>query len=267
MMLDKNTIVIGVDHGWSQMKTVNAEVFTTGVKEITTEPALYDNVLEYKGKYYKVGGCRLEVKETKVSDDNFYLLTLAAIAKELEYRCKRDAHIFLAVGLPIGRFGAEKKDFIRYLSEQKEVTFKFEKRQYHIVIQKVAVYREENSIELQMVPDELLEAETVAETQMLHQNMKPTIHDATEESDEESAFAGKSLIRFNDEGKVENHEDSISYRMTHMRFTPEQKKEIKRALDMHIPKKYILSYAYPENSVIKMMQYRKDYAKKTEIHL
>ena len=41
--------VIGIDHGWSNMKT-SSQVFTTGVKEITTEPALFDGVLEYKGK-------------------------------------------------------------------------------------------------------------------------------------------------------------------------------------------------------------------------
>ena len=53
--------VIGIDHGWSNMKT-SSQVFTTGVKEITTEPALFDGVLEYKGKYYKVGSSRQEVE-------------------------------------------------------------------------------------------------------------------------------------------------------------------------------------------------------------
>jgi plasmid segregation protein ParM len=138
--MDEKTLVIGIDHGWSQMKTANAGVFTTGVKEITTEPALYENILEYENHYYKVGGTRLEVKDTKVTDDNFYLLTLAAIAKELEYRCKRSAHVLLAVGLPIGRFGAEKKDFINYLKKNKEVCFKYEKKEYRVVIEKVAVY-------------------------------------------------------------------------------------------------------------------------------
>ena len=81
-MLDKNTIVLGIDHGWANMKTFN-EVFTSGVKEITTAPAMYNDTLEYNGKIYKIGGKRLEVKSTKVEDDNYYLLTLAAIAKEL----------------------------------------------------------------------------------------------------------------------------------------------------------------------------------------
>ncbi len=36
--MDKHIEVIGIDHGWSNMKTVS-QVFTTGVKEISTEPA------------------------------------------------------------------------------------------------------------------------------------------------------------------------------------------------------------------------------------
>ena len=77
--------VIGIDHGWSMMKTVT-QVFVTGVKEITTTPALFGDVLEYDGKYYKIGTVRQEVKDTKVEDDSFYLLTLAAVAKELKKR-------------------------------------------------------------------------------------------------------------------------------------------------------------------------------------
>ena len=46
--------VIGIDHGWSMMKTIS-QVFVTGVKEITTTPALFGDVLEYEGKFYKVG--------------------------------------------------------------------------------------------------------------------------------------------------------------------------------------------------------------------
>ena len=56
--------VIGIDHGWSMMKTIS-QVFVTGVKEITTTPALFGDVLEYEGKFYKVGTVRQEVKDTK----------------------------------------------------------------------------------------------------------------------------------------------------------------------------------------------------------
>ena len=77
--MDKNTVVIAIDHGWSNMKTVH-ETFTSGIREITTEPALFENVLEKDGKYYKVGSERLKVKDSKVEDENYYLLSLAATA-------------------------------------------------------------------------------------------------------------------------------------------------------------------------------------------
>ena len=103
--------VIGIDHGWSMMKTIS-QVFVTGVKEITTTPALFGDVLEYEGKFYKVGAVRQEVKDTKVEDDSFYLLTLAA----------------------------EKNDFIKYLTKNKRVSFKYENEPYHIEIDDVAVF-------------------------------------------------------------------------------------------------------------------------------
>ena len=131
--------VIGVDHGFSMMKTVS-HVFTSGVGEITSEPAIYENLLEYQGRYFRIGGERLTVKSTKVVDENYYILTLAAIAKELERRGMRNANVFLASGLPLTRFGAEKQDFIDYLYKNKEVTFKYEERSYRIRLERVAVF-------------------------------------------------------------------------------------------------------------------------------
>ena len=131
--------VIGIDHGWSMMKTIS-QVFVTGVKEITTTPALFGDVLEYEGKFYKVGTVRQEVKDTKVEDDSFYLLTLATVAKELKRRGLEEAKVFLAVGLPLTRFGAEKNDFIKYLTKNKRVSFKYENEPYYIEMDDVAVF-------------------------------------------------------------------------------------------------------------------------------
>lgn len=131
--------VVGVDHGWSGMKTAS-QVFTTGVKEITTEPAFFDDVVEFGGSYYKVGGKRLEVRDLKVENDNFYILTLAAVAKELRRRGMRSAEVLLAVGLPLTRFGAEKQGFIEYLSRSKEVVFRFNREQYRVGIARVSVF-------------------------------------------------------------------------------------------------------------------------------
>ena len=74
------------------------------------------------------------------SDESFYLLTLAAMAKELKIRGKNSADVFLSVGLPLTRFGAEKDNFIKYLSKKRELEFKFENRTYRVNIIKVSVF-------------------------------------------------------------------------------------------------------------------------------
>ena len=118
--MDENVIAIGIDHGWSHIKTRNS-CFVSGVGVLGSEPMVWDNVLEYNGKYYRIGGERLKVQEDKVCNENYYLLTLAAIAKEFKHRGLREAHVALAAGLPIGRFGAERKSFMNYLSKNRMV--------------------------------------------------------------------------------------------------------------------------------------------------
>ena len=134
-----NIEIIGIDHGWSQMKTSNT-CFNTSIKELANAPAFHDNVLEYDDRYFAVGEERLEVLDSKVENENFYLLTLVAIAKELEIRGKSEADVVLAVGLPLTRFSAERKPFIDYLSKNGDVVFGFEQKLYRIHILNVLVY-------------------------------------------------------------------------------------------------------------------------------
>lgn len=137
--MNEEVIAIGIDHGWSHIKTRNS-CFVSGVGELGQEPMVFDNILEYNGKHYRIGGDRLKVQENKVCNENYYLLTLAAVAKELKHRGMKEAHVVLAVGLPIGRFGAEKKSFVNYLSKNRMVRFRYEKKQYIVTIEKVIVY-------------------------------------------------------------------------------------------------------------------------------
>ena len=65
VLTEKVLEVISVDTGWSLTKTPN-DVFVTGIKEITSIPAIYSAVLEYEGKYYKIGTKRLEVTDMQV---------------------------------------------------------------------------------------------------------------------------------------------------------------------------------------------------------
>ena len=56
------------------------------VYNIPCESNLFLLSLEFENKYYAIGEKRLIVKDTKVENENFYLLTLAAIAMELRKR-------------------------------------------------------------------------------------------------------------------------------------------------------------------------------------
>ena len=128
--------IIGIDHGWSQMKTSNY-CFNTSIKELPNVPAFTDNVLQYDNRHFAVGDERLEVLDSKVENENFYLLTLVAMAKEMKSRGIKEADIALAVGLPLTRFSAERKPFIEYLSKNEFVAFTFENDLYRAHIMNI----------------------------------------------------------------------------------------------------------------------------------
>ena len=109
------SIIIGIDHGYAAMKTVHFS-FPTGLVEYEHEPYTQKDVLEYGGRYYVVGSGRQPLQRDKTQTEDYYLLTLAAIAKELEHRgAEHTASIHLAAGLPLTSFGRDKKSFRSYL--------------------------------------------------------------------------------------------------------------------------------------------------------
>ena len=68
--------------------------------------------------------------------------------------------------------------------------------------------------------------------------------------------AGAKPVR-NPEREKPKWEDTITNRMLHWSYTPEQKEEVKKALAAGVPKATILTYFYPEVTVEKMSSYRK----------
>ena len=115
----------------SQRETMKDIVFV--IADTTLGQQRFEGVIEAKAR-------ETVAKDTKVEDDSFYLLTLAAVAKELKKRGLSDAKVFLAVGLPLTRFGAERNNFIKYLTKNKRVDFRYENEAYHIEIDDVAVF-------------------------------------------------------------------------------------------------------------------------------
>lgn len=139
-MTDK-TLIIGVDHGYAAMKTPHFS-FPTGLVEYEFEPYTQENVLEYGRKYYVVGSRRQPLQKDKTLTEDYYLLTLAAIAKELKFRkTSTICPVYLAVGLPLTGFGRDKKKFRKYLLRDGEpVTFKFEGIACTVTITEVSLF-------------------------------------------------------------------------------------------------------------------------------
>ncbi len=101
--------------------------FPTGLTGYDYEPYTMQNVLQYNGKFYVCGTGRQTLVRSKTSNDNYYLLTMAAIAQEIRYRRgERKTDVVLAAGLPLASFGREKKGFREYLF-RKEQPLRFRK--------------------------------------------------------------------------------------------------------------------------------------------
>ena len=128
-------IIIGIDHGYYAIKTRQVS-FPSGIIGYDYEPYTMQNVLQYQGKYYVCGTGRQTLVKNKTSNDNYYLLTLAAIAEEIKHRkAERKTEVILAVGLPLSSFGREKQGFREYLLRKEQpVRFLYESELYEITI-------------------------------------------------------------------------------------------------------------------------------------
>ena len=134
-----NKIIIGIDHGFGNMKTRNT-VFRSGVKAYKDVPTFGTDVLEYGGTYYLIGEGHKPFSADKAADQDYYVLTLAAAAKELKCRGLRKADVILAVGLPIVWVSNQREAFKNYLLQESDVCFRYKGIDYQIHISDVRVY-------------------------------------------------------------------------------------------------------------------------------
>ena len=124
-------IIIACDHGYGQIKTAHA-VFKTGVTAYDKEPTFKSNMLVYQDRYYIIGDEHKEFTAEKMNDQDYYILTLAAIGTELHLRGLTSARVYLAAGLPLTWVGEQKDAFKAYLLQNKEANFSFRGERYHV---------------------------------------------------------------------------------------------------------------------------------------
>lgn len=140
-MKSSDRYIIGMDHGNHLMKTAN-HIMPNGVKRLGTKPTFTANTLYYGRAHYKVGEDRMPVKDSKLADDDYYILTLAMLAKEMKTReIPQGSSIVLAAGMPLKQFSPERDEFIRYLKRDRQpASFKYEDTACKLSIDKVLVF-------------------------------------------------------------------------------------------------------------------------------
>ena len=135
-------MLIGVDHGNKQIKTVHCNPFVSGLKQSVTRP-FGQNVLRYQNTYYTLSTERIPYRKDKTEDDRFFILTLFALAGEIEARGAYSSEvqrIQLAVGLPPAHFGAQVERFTQYFGQRGMVEFEVQGKPYSIYIEDVACF-------------------------------------------------------------------------------------------------------------------------------
>ena len=136
------SIIIGIDHGYYAIKTAHCS-FPAGLTSYGEhEPYTRQGLLEFGGCFFVCGSGRQPIQRDKTVNDNYYLLTLAAIAKEIRQRgLPPECSVRIAAGLPLTSFGRDKPKFREYLLRSKQpVNYKFEGVEYSITLEEVAVF-------------------------------------------------------------------------------------------------------------------------------
>ncbi len=137
-------MIISVDHGNKSIKTPN-NLFTSGVIASDGPVGIRTDCLYWAGKYYSLTEKRISYMRDKTEDERFFVLTLFAIAYELERRGIRESmnpiDITLLVGLPPAHYAQLHRRFEDYFFRKCEIIdFAFNDRCYSIRIKKVVSY-------------------------------------------------------------------------------------------------------------------------------
>lgn len=139
-------MIIGIDHGFGQIKTAKTDMVTS-VASYALRPAVTSpRLLTCKGAdgnpvYHELGGRRTTLRPDKTVDEVYWLLTLGAIAQEIDARnADHKQTVTIAAGLPIHRFSEEVPRFRTYLNRRGPHAYSVGDREYEISIDGVQMY-------------------------------------------------------------------------------------------------------------------------------
>ena len=135
----KGMEIIGIDHGFGQIKT-RYNTFRSGVETRDTEPSVSGDLLIYDGRYHIIGEQHKTFLQDKAQDEDYYLLTVAALAKEMVSRQLREADVIIAAGLPLQWNALQKDSFREYLLQKEELAFSYRGKEFKVRIRGALVY-------------------------------------------------------------------------------------------------------------------------------
>ena len=139
IITNNRPVVIGLDHGFGNVKTSHT-CFKAGVTAHSAEPTFKSELLVYDGRYYTIGDEHKEFVADKAGDQDYYILTLAAVARELCYRGLTSARVFLAAGLPLTWVSGQRDSFKAYLLQKPAADFTYRGTAYHVEFTGAEIY-------------------------------------------------------------------------------------------------------------------------------
>ena len=134
-----NIRIIAVDHGYGNVKTANT-ITPTGIKAYSTKPIFGGDILEYAGTYYLIGEGHKEFIADKSMDEDYYILTLMAVARELSLAGLTRADVHLVVGLPMTWVRSQRESFRAYLMRKTDVQYSYGSKNYRVHFVGCTVY-------------------------------------------------------------------------------------------------------------------------------
>lgn len=142
-------MIIAVDAGNKQIKTENF-VFHSGIQESESRPQTCEEALLYKGKYYVPSSRRIKYLRDKTEDERFYILTLMAVAKEIDFAMQEGINRYspnvtiqvdLLVDLPPAHYAGLYEKFEQYFyRDGSMVSFAYREKEYTIHFRSVTAY-------------------------------------------------------------------------------------------------------------------------------
>ena len=133
-------MLIAIDHGNSAIKTPDFS-FTSALERYPSKPPLSGDYLAYDGYVWALSEDRIPYKMDKTENENFFVLTLFAIAKHMAKNGSIQSYmdIDLAVGLPPEHFIMLRAPFSEYF-KRSSIRFLYNDTPTCISINRVFVY-------------------------------------------------------------------------------------------------------------------------------